>query len=189
MSHIAVLCPHCESRYQLQPELVGKRMRCPNPLCREIFVVQEEGQAAAEPPPEPEPPATRPAAPETRPGQVSGTVGDLVPILPAERAELVREPQPKPEPVKKPSSPTPLAPAARVSEPEPAAPAASWLQPPPVREARPVVQPQPAPATRQTVPVEETAPPEQLEPVAPKPELVAATAETATDEPPTASPT
>lgn len=47
---IPVVCPHCDSKYQLQPELVGKSMRCPNPDCREIFVV------AAAPPPPPPPP-------------------------------------------------------------------------------------------------------------------------------------
>jgi tetratricopeptide (TPR) repeat protein len=40
--HITVYCPHCQSRYQLDPALRGKRMRCPNNLCRLVFEVREE---------------------------------------------------------------------------------------------------------------------------------------------------
>jgi len=38
---IVAACPHCESRFHLQPDLIGKAMRCPNPDCREPFVVEE----------------------------------------------------------------------------------------------------------------------------------------------------
>src|SRR5579884_1125963 len=50
-------------------------MRCPNPDCRRVFVVAESGNGPAAPP-EP-PPAVR---------QMTGSVGDLVPMLPAESA-------------------------------------------------------------------------------------------------------
>ncbi len=48
---IPVVCPHCDSTFQLAPDLAGKAMRCPNPDCREVFTV-----AAAGPPPLPPPP-------------------------------------------------------------------------------------------------------------------------------------
>jgi len=35
---IPVECPHCETRFQLSPEMAGKSMRCPE--CREVFVAQ-----------------------------------------------------------------------------------------------------------------------------------------------------
>ena len=53
---IVVECPHCESQFNLQPDLVGKSMRCPNPDCREVFTVQP----AVGKTPEPEPPSPAP---------------------------------------------------------------------------------------------------------------------------------
>ncbi|MBN9521647.1 PQQ-binding-like beta-propeller repeat protein [bacterium] len=56
---IAVECPHCETRFHLQPELAGKMVRCPNLDCRQVFEF-----AAALPPlpmiPRDETPAPRP---------------------------------------------------------------------------------------------------------------------------------
>lgn len=37
---ITVLCPHCDSRYQVNPDVIGKAMRCPNPDCRETFTAE-----------------------------------------------------------------------------------------------------------------------------------------------------
>ena len=42
--HIITYCPSCQSRYQLEPDLVGKQIRCPNPVCRQVFEVQVDGQ-------------------------------------------------------------------------------------------------------------------------------------------------
>jgi outer membrane protein assembly factor BamB len=42
--HIITYCPSCQSRYQLEPDLVGKQIRCPNPVCRQIFEVQVDGK-------------------------------------------------------------------------------------------------------------------------------------------------
>jgi outer membrane protein assembly factor BamB len=39
--HITVYCPECQSRYQLQADLRGRKMRCPNGRCQAVFVVQE----------------------------------------------------------------------------------------------------------------------------------------------------
>lgn len=60
---IAVECPHCETRFHLQPELAGKMVRCPNLDCRKVF------EFAAALPPMPtmgrdETPAPREAIPE-----------------------------------------------------------------------------------------------------------------------------
>ncbi len=38
--HLAVTCPRCQSKYQLDPGMRGKRMRCPNTICRAIFEVR-----------------------------------------------------------------------------------------------------------------------------------------------------
>jgi tetratricopeptide (TPR) repeat protein len=63
---IVVQCPHCETRFNLQAEMNGKTMRCPNLECRMGFVVKAmeatAPPAAFELPPEPPPPA-KPAAP------------------------------------------------------------------------------------------------------------------------------
>src|SRR5438105_9696717 len=76
--HITVLCPHCQSRFQIEPSLRGKRMRCPNPICRMIFEVREEERSAPPAPPKLEgpPPARNPV--------ISGNVGEVVPVLPAD---------------------------------------------------------------------------------------------------------
>lgn len=73
--HITANCPGCNRRYQLNPELVGQQMRCPNPSCRVVFAVQAEEA-------EPEPP---PAEVTEQPGEAVGYLGGgAVPILPAE---------------------------------------------------------------------------------------------------------
>jgi len=74
---LGVRCPHCESQFQLSPDLLGKSMRCPNPDCREVFEVRAEGEIPAPAPaPEPVPPvaALLPA---------SGSVGDYLPVFDA----------------------------------------------------------------------------------------------------------
>lgn len=43
---IGAECPHCESVFQVDAELVGKTMRCPNPVCREVFTVEAAGEPA-----------------------------------------------------------------------------------------------------------------------------------------------
>ena len=45
---IPVDCPHCETRFQLSPEMAGKSMRCPE--CREVFVVQSAATPVEVPP-------------------------------------------------------------------------------------------------------------------------------------------
>lgn len=104
MSSIAVVCPHCESRYQLQPELLGKTMRCPHPDCREPFTVTEAVAPVVEAPPppvEPVPEAPRSPAPprvDLPPvASTSGNVQDMIPVvelpteIPYERIEQEEE--------------------------------------------------------------------------------------------------
>ena len=66
---IVAQCPHCETRFNLQAEMNGKSMRCPNLECRQVFTVQamqEKGPAPVyELPPEPvsPPPPAKPPKP------------------------------------------------------------------------------------------------------------------------------
>lgn len=91
---IVAECPHCNDRFNLQPDLVGKVMRCPNQDCREPFVVQEVGVAPKSPPP------------PVSPGHRAGTVGDFVPVVDAEvAASAPALPRPKSPP--KPAAPPP----------------------------------------------------------------------------------
>jgi hypothetical protein len=144
---ITAVCPLCRTSYQVQPSLRGQAIRCPNTLCRHVFVVPAE---------------VPPAQPGN--GARSGSVGDVVPILPAELAggqpparETPRPPAPAapswreaPPSVRKPAgsgpSPTPTArpaqpapalapPAPKPAQPAPPPEAATWRDaPPPVRQ-------------------------------------------------------
>src|SRR5262245_20009119 len=89
LMHITTLCPECDSRFQVESDLLGKKMRCPNPKCRKIFEVKDAAQ--------PKPAAGRRSAtlePDPRSSGItsdtsrrwSGSVGDIVPVLPAEEA-------------------------------------------------------------------------------------------------------
>jgi hypothetical protein len=83
---INVTCPHCESTYHLDPSLKGKRIRCPNSLCRAIFEVQEFVAPQASLPQAP-PPAPPPAKPPTPVALRTGKVGEVVPVLPTVQAD------------------------------------------------------------------------------------------------------
>jgi hypothetical protein len=59
---IVVQCPHCETKFNLQPDMVGKSMRCPNLDCRQVFTVKAQPREIEPPKPEPTPiPAPAPA--------------------------------------------------------------------------------------------------------------------------------
>ncbi len=157
---ITVVCPGCKNRYQVQPTLVGQRMRCPKAECRKIFVVSngevEKPRPADNPPPE----SRRPAPGKA---QRTGAVGDMVPILPAEESRGPEEPPPsRPQPKRTSEQSTPSwkdapppvrkssgekSPAVRrKDEPSPlpdtpvdndaAIQAQSWDAPPPVRRGK-----------------------------------------------------
>lgn len=87
---IVAECPHCETRFNLQPDLIGKSMRCPNLDCRQVFTVQpmKSGKSA-------------------RSGRgASGSVEDFVPVVEAKPAAKARPAAPKPA---KPAKPDPAA--------------------------------------------------------------------------------
>ncbi len=144
--HIKTTCPRCESTFQLEPSLLGQRIRCPT--CRRSFVVEESAD---------NPPAPAPAAPALSPasGNVrTGSVGDIVPILGAEAVAAPPTPASPPEEEPLPQAivlepivpmlpvesagpaeppPAPAPPPKRRPRPQPPAPPAQPLAPPPVR--------------------------------------------------------
>jgi PQQ-like domain len=169
---ITVCCPRCGSRFNLKPELRGQKMRCPNPICREVFEVRElepEQPAAdgakteAAPPAEKLDSARKP--PATEKTYVAGAVGEIVPFLASESVEVpAEEAAPAAAPV------APLLPAEPAAE-APAPPEApTWHQaPPPVRRAAPTKPPTATPpkpptatptADKKPVPTRETRPPQ-----------------------------
>src|SRR5262245_47272070 len=77
--HLSVTCPRCNSKYQLAADMRGKRMRCPNPICRAVFEVRDD--------------ADPPAAPVAEPAPVTEA----------------RLPEPKRRPIPKPVKPPPAA--------------------------------------------------------------------------------
>lgn len=136
--HIIAVCPRCGTSYQLQPSLRGQAVRCPNTNCRQVFRIGNG--ATSEPAPAPAP------TPKSGKGQQTGAVGDLVPVLPAEEAEVLPEVNEKgpswrdaAPPVRKPgaagarpAAATPAPPPAKAT-PQPDGP--SWRDaPPPVRQ-------------------------------------------------------
>jgi hypothetical protein len=124
--HIATTCPECLSRYQVDPSLRGQRMRCPNPSCRAIFVVAEARQAST-------PTTAGPAAPARH---ITGSVGDMVPVLSAEQVEPLPAPQHTPPYATVPAPESlPLVAAELVAPVDlPPEEVFTWDQPPPVRE-------------------------------------------------------
>ncbi|MCI0378977.1 MAG: PQQ-binding-like beta-propeller repeat protein [Gemmataceae bacterium] len=109
--HLSVTCPLCQSTYQVVEALRGKRMRCLNTICRAVFEVRAEGESG--------PPAVAPAS-ENKP---TGSVEEMVPLLPAEIAV--------PEGPPKKTTATP-----------------SWQTPPPVRITRQAAEGVPLPYGR-----------------------------------------
>ena len=84
---IVAECPHCETRFTLHVDLVGKSMRCPNLDCRKVFTVKSGGRPTEPPPPLPPEPAVpaKPTAP-SRPKKPATPEKPRVPSKPA-RAE------------------------------------------------------------------------------------------------------
>lgn len=95
-----VVCPHCETRFQLSRDLIGKAMRCPNRECGEVFTVAD-AEAAPLPLPAPEPlPLPQPDFAFNAPRPVAGAVSDFIPVLDVEvSATPSRRPVPEPEQV------------------------------------------------------------------------------------------
>lgn len=120
---IVAECPHCETRFNLQPDMAGKSMRCPNPDCREVFVVRGAEPLTARPS------GGKPPKPPKPQNQTSGAVGDFVPVVDAEMAPLPPDPSGRPDPLGSPGKKRkPAAP------PEPQVVEATVVAPPPARE-------------------------------------------------------
>ena len=67
---IVVSCPHCETKFNLQPDMVGKSMRCPNLDCRQVFTVKPQGREIEPPKSDPVPvPQPRPMPLPPEPGK------------------------------------------------------------------------------------------------------------------------
>ena len=104
-----VQCPHCETRFNLQPDMNGKSMRCPNLECRQVFVVQAMTEKAPpapvyELPPEPGSEAPAPAARSGKSGKS------------AKAPKATKPPKPAPPPANKPPKPAKAPP--QPAEPE-----------------------------------------------------------------------
>ena len=131
MAHISILCPQCQSRYQVEPDLRGRAMRCPNPVCRAVFEVKEESEVGGQ---ESEVRSQESGSRSQESGggkQVSGSVGEMVPMLSGEAVE-----------------PMPPADGEKVSEPDkPQRVSPPWEKmPPPVRrDQAPAEKPIPKP--------------------------------------------
>jgi hypothetical protein len=118
--HITAICPRCATPYQVQPDLLGQSMRCPRPECRAVFVVSEPlpGAVQCEPPPVRR---FRPGSAGAA-GQQGGSVGDLVPILPARAVdpEVAARPQQPPAPERASEHVSDLLPLVEAAPAEPA---------------------------------------------------------------------
>lgn len=73
---LSVTCPRCQSKYQLDAAMRGKRMRCPNSICREVFEARDD----AEPPPVQAQEAPRVQAPADFPGDEEPAVPGPPPV-------------------------------------------------------------------------------------------------------------
>ena len=77
---INVLCSHCESRFNLQDDLLGKKMLCP--VCREIFIVEVAPVAVTTPAAtESAPPTDKPATSRTDAPAPKYQSGSITPIF------------------------------------------------------------------------------------------------------------
>ena len=137
---IAAECPYCETRFNLQPEMAGRSMRCPNLECRQVFLVQETTPRAGAQsttgtkPPKP----TGRGGPPPGAGGPSGAVGDFLPVL---DGELVEPPTKADLPIEEFDLPPMGGPARRPAKP--ASPPVASGKPRP-RTGRPT-KPQPEP--------------------------------------------
>jgi tetratricopeptide (TPR) repeat protein len=174
---ITVYCPRCNTASHVDPQLRGKRIRCPNPVCAHVFVAMEgsqpsEPEAAETPKPVEEPhyrvrPESEAFTPISRSVQRPGGLGDIIPIVESEAAEDF--PAPEAEPVnERGGGAVPLLSAEAVALPPEPSEVASWREPPPVRNpAAPQAEVPPPP--REKAPAKPKPPRRPAEPPAPPP--------------------
>ena len=145
--HIAAVCPRCESRYQLDESLRGKRMRCPNPLCKTIFEVRVEGE-----PPAPEAPKAAEPPPQKPAPAITGSVTDMLPVLSAELAEPAPPKPPEKQPIESKRKDVPAAPPP-VKKTRPPIAADPIVAAPPQPPPRPTWQDLPPPVRSTAAPI------------------------------------
>lgn len=164
---IAIVCPECKSQFRVSEVLIGQVIRCPNRDCGIPFAVGGEDPPPVAQPFPPEKPAPRPNSGT----QWSGSVNDLLTVLPAESAtpnQPVEASWDQPPPVQKkptiaPPPATPV-PERRAKKPVPRNGHAAPVQP-----SRPTeFPPQATKSTRVEPPLEEAAAPPKT-PIPPEP--------------------
>ncbi len=124
---IVVQCPHCETKFNLQPDMIGKSMRCPNLDCRKVFTVVSQGRPVEPPRSEPVTPPSKPRTPAkaTRPERprptkiVEGEVVDAAVVVPPKVKEVVWSEGTDAPPPKGTKSPRPPVAQEPESEPDP----------------------------------------------------------------------
>ncbi|MEI7685179.1 MAG: hypothetical protein WCL32_09145, partial [Planctomycetota bacterium] len=130
---LTVTCPACQSQYQVDPNLRGKRMRCPNTICRQVFEIPGgEAEAPAPPPVVVSPVAPKPANVAPKPANVTRPPAPSwsapPPVRATNRATIV------------PSSPVDFDPPTDFPGDEPAAapstPPSSEAEPPPAKKTK-----------------------------------------------------
>ncbi|MBX9584038.1 MAG: zinc-ribbon domain-containing protein, partial [Gemmataceae bacterium] len=88
---IVAECPHCQNRVTLRPEAAGRKMRCPNPDCRQVFVVEELKPRRPKPAGRPAPPPD-PGLPHIPPDPSDVPEAEVVEAEPVD-AEVVPAPK------------------------------------------------------------------------------------------------
>ncbi|GIW83010.1 MAG: hypothetical protein KatS3mg105_4817 [Gemmatales bacterium] len=142
---IDVRCPHCETEYHLDPSLIGQRIRCPNSHCRAVFEVRpsNEGAAAEQ--------SGTPLNQDAPADSTSGTVGEIVPLLPAQPANEPPSERPKREsvPADDDLRQAPLPPVPMVGQTSQAKAVPEWVSaPPPVRQPKQTGDKAPQPSAK-----------------------------------------
>ena len=97
---INTVCPECDSRFRLLDSMHGQSMRCP--VCKQVFVARDVGEAPALQPveaPPPPPAAARPRTDAPVTNFRSGNVADFVPLIVEPKRPTKAEPE-KPRVVK-----------------------------------------------------------------------------------------
>ena len=100
---LSVTCPRCASKYQLDAAMRGKRMRCPNTICRSIFEVRDDYDPPA--PALPQVEAKPVEAPPVMPKPVEAKPPKPAPTIEAKPVEAKKTDPARSKPVPRPIEP------------------------------------------------------------------------------------